>query len=90
MAQAQGSDRRRERMNLLICKLLLGVFGTMLVLPFTLCLIDCYMGSHLSCKWFGWHNGQGGPSFHDGCSLHAVCSKCGAKVMQDSQGNWFD
>ncbi len=37
----------------------------------------------------GWHDGKGDSVSFDGCSLHATCSKCGKKVMQDSQGNWF-
>ena len=37
----------------------------------------------------GWHNGKGGGTSFDGCSVHATCSICGKEVMQDSQGNWF-
>ena len=36
-----------------------------------------------------WHNGKGGKIGFDGCSFTSTCSKCGKKVLQDSQGNWF-
>ena len=43
-----------------------------------------------TCRVFGWHDGAGnGTHSFDGCSVRAVCSKCGKKVMKDSQGNWF-
>ena len=58
--------------------------------PFILCLIDKIRGSHLSCSQFGWHDGNGtNTKEFDGCSIHSICSKCGAEVMQDSQENWF-
>lgn len=41
------------------------------------------------CRELGWHNGDSGEKWHDGCSRHATCSRCGAEVMMDSQGNWF-
>ena len=42
------------------------------------------------CKHLGWHNGELPDVIAwDGCSLHARCSVCGKRVMQDSQGNWF-
>ena len=36
-----------------------------------------------------WNDGKGSTVGFDGCSLTATCSKCGKKVLQDSQGNWF-
>ena len=45
-----------------------------------------------TCKVFGWPNVNGTSktsSRFDGCSFHAICSKCVKEVMQDSQGNWF-
>lgn len=53
---------------------------------------DKITGKHTTCTVMGWHNGKGDNSGNisfDGCSAHATCSKCGAQVMQDSQGNWF-
>ena len=37
----------------------------------------------------GYHRPIGKPDF-DGCSLICHCEKCGNKLLQDSQGNWFD
>ena len=60
------------------------------LLPFILCWIDKIFKTMYSCKWFGWHNGDGtSQKTFDGCSVHSICSKCGKEVMQDSQGNWF-
>lgn len=66
-----------------------GVMAACLVLPFALCVVDGLFKTQLSCDTFAWHNGNGAPQSFDGCSMHAVCGKCGKKVMQDSQGNWF-
>lgn len=44
---------------------------------------------YFSCEIMGWHNGNGSSIGHDGCSFTAICSKCGKKVLMDSQGNWF-
>jgi len=57
--------------------------------PILLILIDKIWKTHYSCRWYGWHNGKSGSISFDGCSVHAICSKCGKEVMQDSQGNWF-
>lgn len=66
------------------------VLFAMLVIPILLCIIDRKFGTSYSCKTVGWHNGKGeGKRSFDGCSIHAVCSKCGKEVMQDGQGNWF-
>ena len=59
------------------------------VLPFVLCLMDKWRGTHYSCKFFGWHEGWGGRIDNDGLSLVSQCQKCGKDVMLDSQGNWF-
>jgi hypothetical protein len=68
-------------------------FFALIFVPPSLCLIDVLFGTQLSCRFLGWHNGKGereeGGTTFDGASLHGICSKCGAKVMQDSQGNWF-
>lgn len=39
------------------------------------------------CK-LGWHKVKRIISF-DGCSIHAICMRCGKELMQDSQGGWF-
>ena len=51
-------------------------------------IITMDIKTKILCKIFGWHNGKGEKSF-DGMSIHSTCSRCGKKVMQDSQGNWF-
>jgi len=74
----------------------IGLFvAALLSIPFILCAYDKVRGTHYSCTVFGWHNGLGemeryfDERYFDGCSNHSVCSKCGSKVMQDGQGNWF-
>ena len=37
----------------------------------------------------GYHRPIGKIDF-DGCSLICHCKKCDSKLLQDSQGNWFD
>lgn len=69
------------------CLILAGV-ALVVVLPYALCLVDYYRGTNLSC-WFGWHDGKGDKPTFDGCSYGNNCSKCGARVLLDSQGNWF-
>ena len=38
-------------------------------------------------KHLEWHNCD--KQEFDGVSRHGVCKYCGAKCLQDSQGNWF-
>ena len=40
------------------------------------------------CDRLGWHIAPD-RQFFDGCSLVGICPRCGKKVLQDSQGNWF-
>ena len=41
------------------------------------------------CEHLGhWHLAPIVQGF-DGCSCNGTCPRCGKKVMQDSQGNWF-
>lgn len=47
-----------------------------------------------ACKHLGWHDGEGEDKHFKegdtlGVNLSSTCSKCGASVIQDSQGNWF-
>ena len=74
----------------IICIVGVFVFGVF-VIPFLMCGYDKWKGTHYSCDWYGSHDGHGDSKerYFDGCSYHAVCSKCGKRVMQDSQGNWF-
>lgn len=73
----------------MIVSIVIVLLSLMLMVPFGLCFIDWFFGTSYSCDVFGWHNGSGGAKYHDGCSFHARCSKCGREVMLDSQGNWF-
>lgn len=66
------------------------ILALVVFIPLALLLIDYVFKTSYSCKIMGWHNGKGeGVTTFDGCSIKSTCSKCGAKVMQDSQGNWF-
>lgn len=38
--------------------------------------------------WIGWHSVRRF-AMCDGLSLSGYCTHCGAKCLQDSQGNWF-
>jgi len=40
------------------------------------------------CKILGGHIAPTKQGF-DGCSKNGICPRCGKKVLQDSQGNWF-
>lgn len=40
------------------------------------------------CRVMGWHLAPKEQGF-DGCSYNGTCPRCGKKVLQDSQGNWF-
>lgn len=39
-------------------------------------------------KYLKWHNCE--ILDNDGCSNYGICKYCGAKCLQDSQGNWFE
>ncbi len=39
-------------------------------------------------KYLKWHSCT--KLGNDGCSNYGICKYCGAKCLQDSQGNWFD
>jgi len=58
-----------------------------LITPLVLALYNDYLP-----KWFchnlGWHLQPKKIGF-DGASLQGVCPRCGQRVLQDSQGNWF-
>lgn len=60
----------------------------LLVIVIPCVLIDRFSNSLWFCKFWGWHKApeeQGS----DGCSNTGTCPRCGAYVLQDSQGNWF-
>lgn len=47
-------------------------------------------------KWFyhdflGWHTpGKYSAITSDGVNTHSTCKYCHKRIMQDSQGNWFE
>lgn len=39
-------------------------------------------------KYLKWHSCE--ILGNNGCSNYGICKYCGAKCLQDSQGNWFE
>ena len=74
-------------MNIPLVLLVIGL--VLLITPFIICWLDYRRGTQLSCR-FGWHDGRGDNPTFDGCSYGNNCSKCGVRVLLDSQGNWFE
>ena len=68
----------------LILTLIIGGFAVIMLI---LGMLNKYLP-----KWFcdklGWHLAPKEQGF-DGCSFTGTCPRCGKKVMQDGQGNWF-
>ncbi len=59
-----------------------------LSLMFLLMLINRFSYNTWFCRKMGWHKAPKEQGF-DGMSKNGVCPRCGDKVLQDSQGNWF-
>jgi hypothetical protein len=55
---------------------------------FILLFINLFSKSKWFCNVMGWHKAPKDQGF-DGCSLNGCCPRCGKKVLQDGQGNWF-
>jgi hypothetical protein len=66
------------------------VLGLLLVLVilFILLALFNYKLPVWACYKMGWHLAPEKIGF-DGCSCFGLCPRCGHKVLQDSQGNWF-
>ena len=52
------------------------------------------MRRRILCDFLGWHNGKGAVPQYDEydvffVNLASYCSRCGRRVIMDSQGNWF-
>lgn len=44
----------------------------------------------LAHDYLGWHRpAASSPYSTDGCSLLAKCERCGVRIGQDSNGDWF-
>lgn len=41
-----------------------------------------------ACGWLGWHLPPKTQEFN-GCHFTGPCPRCGRRMLQDSQGNWF-
>lgn len=41
------------------------------------------------CNVLGWHKPKDTITFN-GCTFYSVCRYCKKKIMEDSQGNWFE
>ena len=54
----------------------------------SLVVLNRFLGTW-ACRIMGWHLAPKQQSF-DGCSFEGQCPRCGKKVRQDSQGNWFE
>jgi hypothetical protein len=72
--------------RLFIMTILAVAFLAFYVVAITLMLCNRLLGKW-ACRWLGWHLE---PHEHrsDGCSSVGRCPRCGALVLQDSQGNW--
>lgn len=67
------------------------IFSVLLLIFFLVMVISALLNKYLpkwACTKFGWHVAPNIKGF-DGCSINGECSRCGKRVMQDSQGNWF-
>lgn len=68
------------------------IFLTIVAAVLITALLLALVNHHLPiwfCDHMGWHfpgNTQG----FDGCSFTSTCARCGKKILQDSQGNWFE
>ena len=40
------------------------------------------------CCWMDWHTPSNWLTW-DGASFGSWCHRCGLRILQDSQGNWF-
>ena len=71
--------------------IILAVLGSIIALAF----LNEYLPFRWFCDKLGWHcapeeHARSGIDNRN-CMIHrrGICPRCGKKVMQDSQGNWF-
>lgn len=69
----------------LILVFILGI----LLLTYSAFYLKWGIGKWLFHDKMGWHKPHETLSF-DGCSFCSVCRYCKKKIMEDSQGNWFE
>lgn len=65
------------------------MFPFLLISAIPLSIIDQFSKNTWFCDFWGWHKAPTQQGF-DGASFNGKCPRCGRKVLQDSQGNWFD
>ena len=78
----------------IIVYIVIGFFGTVSILYFGLWFLSAVTKSPWFCRVLGWHDGKGEDVHYKKNDFYHVnpsstCSKCGKRVIQDSQGNWF-
>jgi hypothetical protein len=69
--------------------IIIAVVGGFCAIMFSLLIIDRFSKSTWFCRVMGWHKAPADGVGFDGCSFNGTCPRCGQRVMQDSQGNWF-
>ena len=73
--------------------LMIGTTSVIFILLFTLFI--CMFLSKIQpnnifwCRYFFWHRAPKEQMF-DGASNYGRCPRCNKRVLQDSQGNWYE
>lgn len=72
---------------ILVCLVALAVF---IIIMLVLIIINsfCKYNGIFFCKFFGWHKKPKDIEIR-GINNVGTCPRCGKRVIQDSQGNWF-
>ena len=68
--------------------LLFAIPAAFVSVMFIMMFIDKFSKSTWFCIKMGWHKRPIRIGF-DGASHNGKCPRCGKRVLQDSQGNWF-
>lgn len=66
-------------------------FSSVLLMLVLLLVMSAMFNRYLPgwfCDKLGWHM-SGETWAFDGYNVKSACSRCGKRVMRDSQGNWF-
>lgn len=61
---------------------------TFLSLFILMALLNKWLPKSIGCDMLHWHMAPTEQGF-DGASFNGICPRCGKRVLQDSQGNWF-
>ena len=68
--------------------IILSIIFCILLALLCMSLFNSFWTSQWFCNKMGWHL-QPKTIGIDGCSLIGICPRCGERVLQDGQGNWF-